>query len=160
MAAKLNDKQIKFVHYLMEGLTDHEAYCRAYGYEYDKLSTAKKSEIRSRACKLKKKDNISPLLEGQQAKWVESSDIKKEDVLKLLFRVINGENITDRTVTADSEANGKTTTTHSISVQWAIEKLCKMLGFNEAEKHEVSFGQDVTREELEQELKRLEALQL
>lgn len=160
MAAKLNDEQFKFVHYLLEGLTNHEAYCRAYGYEYEKLSAKQKSSIRGRANKLAEKQNISDLLKQHRQRLIEVSDIKKEDILKLLYRVISGENVTDRTVTAESDTNGKTTTTHSMSVQWAIEKLCKLLGLNEAEKHELTFGQEATREELEQELKRLEALQL
>lgn len=158
MASKLNDRQIKFVHYLMEGLTDHEAYCRAYGYEYDKLTAKQRKNIRARACAAKKSRNISQLLEERQAEWAAASDVRKEQIIALLAKVISGESIADRTVITDSDLNGKSTATHSISKQWAIEKLCKILGFNEPEKHEVTVEAAANRAELEQELKRLESL--
>ncbi len=158
MVAKLNDRQLKFVHLLLEGATEHEAYCNAYGYDYSKMNPRQKTDIRSRAAGLKKHRSVAALLNQHRSKWVEASDVKKEDVIRTLVRVINGEEMHDKTVVITSETGAVTKTVHSISRQWAIEKLCKMLGFNEPQKHEVTLTPEVSRYELEKELARLEEL--
>lgn len=158
MARELNDKQLKFAHYLMEGLSATRAYCRAYGHDYEKLSKSQKTNARTSANDLRKHPGVAKLLDNNRAEWMETSDLKKEEIILLLVKVIRGEEVTDRAVVTESETQGKTRTTYSVSVQWAVDRLCRILGFNEANKHEITLQSDISRDDLEQELARLEAL--
>lgn len=132
----LTPKQEKFIEVYSETGNASEAYRVAYPVSL-KWNEESVHQAASRLLK-----NIKVLSRVQQIKAQnrEISEIKRKDILELLARVLRGDQIPDY-----SETAGEITRIRTLSKSWAIERACRMLGYEAAQKSEVSgqlnFGQ-------------------
>lgn len=149
MRRDLTIKQENFCNYYVETGNASEAYRRAYSCDGMKDET-----VNRRAFDLIRDGKITARIAGLQAEQKAKSDISKEEIVRLCVDVIRGKNVTDVTENRDGRKSERT-----ISKTWAVERLCKMLGFDSAT--EVKLKQDdegMSREEILEELRRLEKL--
>lgn len=83
---------------------------------------------------------VQSRLEELKAENAAASLISREEVLGILGKIIRGEVVTDKeitTVTGDNE----TSQTHTVAVSWAIDRLIKLCGYEQPQKHELT-GKD------------------
>lgn len=149
MRRDLTIKQENFCNYYVETGNASEAYRRAYSCDSMKDET-----VNRRAFDLIQYGKIRARIAELQAEQKAKSDISKEEIVRLCVDVIRGKDVTDVTESRNGRKSERT-----ISKTWAVERLCKMLGFDSAT--EVKLKQDdegMSREEILKELERLEAL--
>lgn len=145
----LRPKQENFCNYYVESGNASDAYRRAYGCEKMKPKT-----VNRKAVELLSNGKITARVNELQAEIKAKSDIKKEDIVRLCARVLNGEDVTDYTETV-----GETQKTKSVSKTWAAERLCKMLGFDSPTELNVNKGDEgMSRDDMIKEIERLENL--
>lgn len=148
MRYKLNIRQEKFCQEYVKSGNATAAMLAAYPSRI-----RWKEETRNNgAYKLLKNGEILARIDKLRREAKESSDVSRDEILRILTRIIRGEKITDY-----EQETVKGTVSRTVSVSWAIERLCKMCGFDEAVKHDMRI-ETTTREELEEELRRLEIL--
>lgn len=131
MKGKLTIKQEKFCNDYVETGNASEAYRRAYSCAKMKDETVNRNAIQLLNYN-KITTRVAELQEEQKAK----SDITKEEIVRLCVKVIRGELITDGVEDRDGRKSRRT-----ISKTWAIDRICKMLGFDAPTKAEIS-GKD------------------
>lgn len=131
MKGKLTIKQEKFCNYYVETGNASEAYRRAYSCANLKPESVNRLAIQL-LNNIKITSRVAELQEEQKAK----SDITKEEIIGLCVKVIRGELITDGVEDRDGRKSRRT-----ISKTWAIDRICKMLGFDAPTKAEIS-GKD------------------
>lgn len=153
MARKLNDKQEKFCREYVKSGNATAAMLEAYPSRRKWSENARNTE----ASRLANNPKIIPRLDELRKEAKAASDVTRDEILGILAAVIRGGKVTDYEQETVSAANGSGSMKRFISVTWAIERLCKMCGFDEAARHEVVVA-SASREELEQELRRLESL--
>lgn len=149
MRRNLTIKQENFCNYYVETGNASEAYRRAYS-----CANMKDETVNRMAFDLVNSRKIAARIAELQAEQKAKSDITKEEIVRLCVDVIRGKNITDV-----MEDRGGRKSARTISKTWAVERLCKMLGFDSAT--EVKLKQDdegMSREEILEELRRLEKL--
>ena len=124
---KLTIKQERFCQLFVETGNASEAYRRAY----DCKSTY--ATINVKACEMLRKDNISVRVsELQQAQQAKAS-ITKDEIMRLCIDVIRGKVVTDYV----EERAGKQLR-RAVSKTWAVERLCKMLGWDAPTKQDIT----------------------
>lgn len=126
MKGKLTIKQEKFCNYYVETGNASEAYRRAYS-----CANMKDETVNNKAYNLLKRGDIGARVSELQAEQKAKSDITKEEIIRLCVRVIRGESVTDGV-----EDRGGRRSARTISKTWAIERVCKMLGFDSPQKME------------------------
>lgn len=132
----LTERQERFCnYYLEEGGNASAAYRRAYGCKGWKEKT-----IWERASVLMNNNKVATRVEELRAELKAKSDMAKEDVVRFLVDVIQGKEVAD-TITRTTGGEVDTKTTRSVGVQWAVDRLCKILGFEAPSKSEVT-GKD------------------
>lgn len=128
MKSKLTIKQEKFCLKYLECGNASEAYRHAYS-----CANMKPETVNNKACDLLKKGEIRVRVDELQEEAKRKSDITKEEILGLCVKVIRGEDIIDvKRKTSD------TVSAQTISKTWAIERVCKMLGFEAPTQSEVT----------------------
>ena len=126
---KLTIKQEDFCHAYIETGNASAAYRRAYD------AVGMKPETVNRAAKaLMDNYKITARVEELQEELRIKSDIKKEELVGLLVDVVRGKFIIDLRQGADGS------TVKTIPKTWAIERLCKMLGYDKPEQNEVTIN--------------------
>lgn len=146
---KLTIKQENFCNYYIECGNASEAYRRAYS-----CGSMKDETVNRMAYDLINNRKIAARVAELQAEQKAKSDVSKEEIIRLCTDVIRGKNVTDVLEDRSGRKSART-----ISKTWAVERLCKMLGFDSAT--EVKLKQDdedMTRDEILKELERLEDL--
>lgn len=137
MSRRLTIKQEKFCNFYIETGNASEAYRRAYDCKN------KAGEwLAVKANELLKNGNISVRVEELQQDQQRKSDITKEEILQLCADVIRGKEVTDFI----EERNGKKLK-RTLSKSWAIERICKMCGFDAPGKQEISLNKPMSIEE-------------
>lgn len=149
MQKKLNIRQEKFCQKYLECGIAIEAML----YAYPSRRKWKRETQDNAAYKLSQNGEILARLKELRQKASETSEITRKEILCILAKIIRGDRVTDYELTTAQGTN-----TRTVSVSWAIERLCKMCGFDGPAKHEVSLSDQESREELEKELRRLELL--
>lgn len=130
------------------GLTPkQEAFClkyaecgnasEAYRHAYPKAQKWSNGSVRKAAFMMLENTNISPRIKQLQETNAACSELKRDDVLAFLKKVIEGEEIDDYTETF-VRGGKKSVKTRRVSKSWAVDRLCKMLGLDSPEKHEVT----------------------
>ena len=117
---KLSVKQENFCNYYIECGNASEAYRRAYSCKgwKDKSVWEKASSLLS---DVKVQSRVAELQDELKKK----SDITKEEILKICAGIVRGDIVEDVVENRDGKK-----TTRSVSKTWAVERLCKMLGFD------------------------------
>lgn len=131
MKGKLTIKQENFCNYYVETGNASEAYRRAYS-----CAKMKDETVNRNAIQLLNYNKITTRVSELQAEQKAKSDITKEEIIGLCVKVIRGELITDGVEDRDGRKSRRT-----ISKTWAIDRICKMLGFDAPTKAEIS-GKD------------------
>lgn len=137
MQRKLTIKQEKFCNFYIETGNASEAYRRAY-------DCANKSAqwLVVNSSKLLKNANIALRVKELQQEQQRKSDITKEEILKLCADVIRGKEVTDFI----EERNGKKLK-RTLSKSWAVDRICKMCGFDAPGKQEINLNKPMSIEE-------------
>ena len=149
MRSKLTIKQENFCLKYHECGNASEAYRHAYD-----CSKMQPETVNRKAIELLNYGKITARVQELQEEAKEKSDIRKEELVGMLVRVIRGEDIIDFKRKTSDTASAQT-----VSKTWAIERLCKMLGFDAPVQNEVtgkvSVGQNMTEEEKKAEIRRI-----
>lgn len=124
----LTVKQENFCNFYVETGNASEAYRRAYSCARMKAET-----INRMAFDLLNNRKITARVAELQEELKAKSDITKEEIIKLCTDIVRGANVTD-----GLEERGGRRTARTITKTWAIERLCKMLGFDSPEKKEIT----------------------
>ena len=127
MKGKLTIKQENFCNYYVETGNASEAYRRAYSCAVKWKEKSIWEKASALLANVKVQSRVAELQAEQKAK----SDITKEEIVRLCVRVIRGENVTDV-----MEDRGGRKAARTISKTWAMERVCKMLGFDSPQKIE------------------------
>lgn len=113
----------------------------------------KKDAQYTNAASLLAKPIIAERIKELQAELKAKSIISAEEILSLCARVIKGEQITD----FQEGTAGRPNKARTISKTWAIERVCKMLGFDKPTEVELTKKEpDLSREEMIAEIERLQ----
>lgn len=128
MKGKLTIKQENFCNYYVETGNASEAYRRAYS-----CAKMKDESVNRKAIELLNYGKITARVAELQAEQKAKSDITKEEIIGLCVRVIRGELVTDGV-----EDRGGRKAARTISKTWAIDRVCRMLGFDAPTKAEIS----------------------
>lgn len=131
MKGKLTIKQENFCNYYVERGNASEAYRRAYS-----CANMKDETVNRNAVQLLNRNKIATRVAELQDEQKAKSDITKEEIIGLCVKVIRGDLITDGVEDRDGRKSRRT-----ISKTWAIDRICKMLGFDAPTKAEIS-GKD------------------
>lgn len=150
---KLTIKQEKFINKYLECGNASDAY--RFAYDSSKM---KEETVRSKACILLTKGNIRAIMEEKQDELKKKSTITKERILKELENILDSnikdyvdfdgvnirwkafKDLTEKQLKAiESIKEGK----YGIELKlqgksWSIERICKMLGFDMPEKHDLT----------------------
>lgn len=135
----------------------------AYRYAYPSSTKWKDKTVWEKASRLSADDKVKARVNELKEASRQASQITREEILRICADVIRGAAIVDNEQTRKEEVAGgitKTTTTQSnISKEWAIDRVCKMCGFDSPTevlmKQEKQPYEDWSEEELEEELRRL-----
>ena len=151
---ELTVKQQKFCDLYLELGNASEAYRRTYD-----CSKMKPDTVNRAATALLDNYKIATRVKELQAEMREKSGIKREELLSVLTRVIRGEDIIDF-----RRGNGDMATVQTIAKTWAIERICRMLGFDAPTQTEVTASlsaggrkpvAEMTEEERKAEIRRI-----
>lgn len=113
----------------------------------------KKAAQYSNAAALLAKSMIAERIKELQEELKAKSIISAEEILNLCARVIKGEQITDF---QEGQA-GKPIKERTIPKTWAIERVCRMLGFDKPTEVELTKKEpELSREEMIAEIERLQ----
>lgn len=125
---KLTPKQERFCNLYLETGNASEAYRCAY-------DCANKSAewLAVNSCKLLKNANVALRVNELQQIQRQKSDITKDEIMRLCTDVIRGKEITDFT-----EVRNGRTMRRVLSKSWAVERICKMLGFDAPTRQDVT----------------------
>ncbi len=134
---KLSVKQENFCNYYIECGNASEAYRRAYSCKgwKDKSVWEKASSLLS---DVKVQSRVAELQDELKKK----SDITKEEILKICAGVVRGDIVEDVVENRDGKKM-----TRSVSKTWAVERLCKMLGFDSPQDMNINIASPMTKEE-------------
>ena len=147
MKSKLTIKQEKFCLKYHECGNASEAYRHAYD-----CSRMKPESVNRKAIELLDNGKIAARVKELQAADEKKSEITRGEILALCARVIHGEDIIDVKRKTSDTASAQT-----IAKTWAIERVCKMLGFDAPTQSEVTGKlsvEQMTDEERKERIKR------
>lgn len=105
----------------------------AYRTAYPKSRSWKPCAVNSAASQLLKTHKVSIRVQQVKDDLRTVSQLEREDIVRLLCDIIRGKDVDDY-----KEQRGDVSSKRTISKQWALERLCKMLGYDAAEKKEIT----------------------
>lgn len=160
---KLNAKQTKFCDYYLETGNASEAYRKAY----PRSAKWKEESVWSKASSLLKTDKVQERVKELQVQLNSKAEIKKEEILEMLksimyadirdFLEIKGgfvifKDSSSWTKTMAMQVESVKQTKEGIEIKlngrsWSINRICKMLGYDEAVKAEVTLANAVIGDE-------------
>ncbi len=138
----------------------------AYRYAYPSSAKRKDKTVWENASRLMANSKVSARVKELKEASRQASQITREEILKLCADVIRGALITDnaqmrKEVIGSTSKN--TTTQTNISKTWAVERLCKMCGFDSPTEVNIrdkrSKYENISDEDLIKELDRLKKAQ-
>lgn len=125
----------------------------AYRTAYPASKKWKDESVNTAASLLLKNAKVSQRVEELKAEAAERATMKRDDLVDMLVRVITGEQIEDY-----REMRGDTIITRTINRTWAIDRLCKLLGYDAPERVETTVRNEaMTEAEARAFLKELES---
>ena len=138
----------------------------AYRYAYPSSAKWKDKTVWENASRLMANSKVSARVKELEETSKQASQVTREEILKLCADVIRGAMITDNAQMRKEVIGGiskNTTTQTNISKTWAVERLCKMCGFDSPTEVNIrdkrSKYEDTTDEDLIKELERLKKAQ-
>lgn len=138
----------------------------AYRYAYPSSTKWKDKTVWEKASRITANDKVKARIEELKEASRQASQITREEILKLCADVIRGAMITDNAQMRKEIIGGtskNTTTQTNISKTWAVERLCKMCGFDSPTEVNIrdkrSKYEDTSDEDLIKELARLKKAQ-
>lgn len=151
MMAKISAQQETFARLFVECGVASEALRRAYPAS----SRWKESTIWSKASRLIKSPGVEQRIRELQEDARKNSDISKQEILNLCRDIIRGQQVPDH---QETTARGKKVV--GMSRSWAVERVCKMLGFDQAvEVNLVGLPDErMSDDDIKAEIERLEKL--
>lgn len=169
----LTPKQEKFCNYYLETGNASEAYRRAYSCKNMKPET-----IIVKASELLANGNITVRVNELRGELKKRSDITKDEVLRMLKNIMYAD-IRDFLTLKDGvlvfkdsdewtdemamQVEGIKQTKDGIELKlngraWSIQRICKMLGFDEPQEIKINTPDTMSEEEIVSELNRLRGL--
>lgn len=147
MPKGLTIRQEKFCNIYLECGNASEAYRQAYPNS-EKWKDKTVNEAASRLLNISKVYTRVEELKNRQAL---KSEVKREEIIELLTNVLRGASITDSIEKGPGGSRART-----IAKTWAVERLCKMLGFDAPLEAKVKVtGVGLSKEELLSEIERI-----
>lgn len=138
----------------------------AYRYAYPSSTKWKDKTVWENASRLMANSKVSARVKELEEASKQASQVTREEILKLCADVIRGAMITDNAQMRKEVIGGtskNTTTQTNISKTWAVERLCKMCGFDSPTEVNIrdkrSKYEDTSDEDLIKELDRLKKAQ-
>lgn len=138
----------------------------AYRYAYPSSAKWKDKTVWENASRLMANSKVSARVKELEEASKQASQVTREEILKLCADVIRGAMITDNAQMRKEVIGGiskNTTTQTNISKTWAVERLCKMCGFDSPTEVNIrdkrSKYEDTSDEDLIKELDRLKKAQ-
>lgn len=138
----------------------------AYRYAYPSSAKWKDKTVWENASRLMANSKVSARVKELEEASKQASQVTREEILKLCADVIRGAMITDNAQMRKEVIGGiskNTTTQTNISKTWAVERLCKMCGFDSPTEVHIrdkrSKYEDTSDEDLIKELDRLKKAQ-
>lgn len=138
----------------------------AYRYAYPSSTKWKDKTVWENASRLMANSKVSARVKELEEASKQASQVTREEILKLCADVIRGAMITDNAQMRKEIIGGtskNTTTQTNISKTWAVERLCKMCGFDSPTEVNIrdkrSKYEDTSDEDLIKELDRLKKAQ-
>lgn len=138
----------------------------AYRYAYPSSAKWKDKTVWENASRLMANSKVSARVKELEETSKQASQVTREEILKLCADVIRGAMITDNAQMRKEVIGGiskNTTTQTNISKTWAVERLCKMCGFDSPTEVNIrdkrSKYEDTSDEDLIKELDRLKKAQ-
>lgn len=162
MGKRLTVRQEKFAQKYVECGNASEAY----RYAYPSSAKWKDKTVWENASRLMANSKVSARVKELEEASKQASQVTREEILKLCADVIRGAMITDNAQMRKEVIGGiskNTTTQTNISKTWAVERLCKMCGFDSPTEVNIrdkrSKYEDTSDEDLIKELDRLKKAQ-
>lgn len=138
----------------------------AYRYAYPSSAKWKDKTVWENASRLMANSKVSARVKELEEASKQASQVTREEILKLCADVIRGAMITDNAQMRKEVIGGiskNTATQTNISKTWAVERLCKMCGFDSPTEVNIrdkrSKYEDTSDEDLIKELDRLKKAQ-
>ena len=131
MRRGLTPKQERFCNLYLETGNASEAYRRAYD-----CADRSAEWLAVNSCKLLKNANVALRVSELQARQRDKCEITRDEIVRLCADVIRGKEVADFV----EERNGRKFR-RNLSKSWAVERLCKMLGFDAPAKQDVTLTQ-------------------
>lgn len=138
----------------------------AYRYAYPSSAKWKDKTVWENASRLMANSKVSARVKELEEASKQASQVTREEILKLCADVIRGAMITDNAQMRKEVIGGiskNTTTQTNISKTWAVERLCKMCGFDSPTEVNIrdkrSKYENISDEDLIKELDRLKKAQ-
>lgn len=147
MAKGLTIRQERFCEEYLRSGNASEAYRIAYPGSLKWNDKA----VWAKASLLIKTDKVEIRVKELQKQQAERSEVKREEILKFCADVLRGADVTDQKEVTPSGSRKRT-----VSKTWAVERICKMLGYDAPIEVTTRSGDvDMTKEELEGQIKRI-----
>ena len=108
-----------------------EAYRRAYD-----CADRSAEWLAVNSCKLLKNTNVALRVDELRTAQQQKCDITRDEIMRLCADVIRGREVTDFV-----EVRNGREIRRNLSKSWAVERLCKMLGFDAPAKQDVTLTQ-------------------
>lgn len=147
---KLTEIQDKFCEAYVETGVASEAFRRAY----PSASRLKDSTIWSKSSRLMKNPLVEKRIMELKEEARRNSDVTKQEILDLCRDIIRGQQVPDH---QETTPRGKKVV--GMSRSWAVDRLCKMLGFDQAlELNIKTKEEEMSEEDIRKEIERLNKL--
>lgn len=147
MPKGLTIRQEKFCNIYLECGNASEAYRQAYPNS-EKWKDKTVNEAASRLLNISK---VYTRVEELKTRQAQKSEVKREEIIKLLTNVLRGASITDSIEKGPGGSRART-----IAKTWAVERICKMLGYDAPLEAKVKVtGVGLSKEELLSEIERI-----
>lgn len=147
MPKGLTIRQEKFCNIYLECGNASEAYRQAYPNS-EKWKDKTVNEAASRLLNISK---VYTRVEELKTRQAQKSEVKREEIIELLTNVLRGASITDSIEKGPGGSRART-----IAKTWAVERICKMLGYDAPLEAKVKVtGVGLSKEELLSEIERI-----
>lgn len=131
MRRRLTQKQEMFCNAYLETGNASEAYRRAYD-----CANRSAEWLAVNSCKLLKNANVALRVDELRRAQQLKCDITRDEIVRLCADVIRGKEVADF-----KEVRNGREYRRNLSKSWAVERLCKMLGFDAPAKQDVTLTQ-------------------
>lgn len=147
MPQGLTIRQEKFCNFYIESGNASDAYRRAYPNS-EKWSD---KAVWAQSSLLLNSHKVSIRVEELKKEQAKKSEIKRDEILNMLGSILRGESVTDF---IEKTPNGNRART--ISKTWAVERICKMLGYDAPiEVTTRTRDNEMTKEQIAAQIKRI-----